>query len=250
MKVVTILGLTGSGKTTVIENIIKELKSRGFSVGSIKQIHNEAFRMDTEGKNTWRHRKAGAGTVTARSHQETDILYVGELDIYQVLSHYTEDYIIMEGVRDAVVPEIATCQEDVYPEISPLTIAISGRFSNTEVKEYKKIPVINALEDITILVDLIIEKTPSLMSDVDPKCCSKCGYDCRTFLSKCLNGERKIDECILKHSKVSLMVNGSEIVMVPFVENILRNEILGVVKELKGYKHNAKIEIELKTDDE
>ena len=248
MKAITVLGLTGSGKTTVIENIISELKRRGYSVGSIKQIHNEAFRMDTEGKNTWRHRQAGANTVTARSHQETDILYPGELPIYEVLSHYKKDFVIMEGVRDAVVPEISTCKEDEEPSITPLTIAVSGRFSNNKQKDFKGIPVINATNEIVKLVDLIIENTPKLMEDMDPKCCSACGYDCRTFLSKFLKKEVKESDCVLNTSSISLKVDGIEIPMVPFVQNILRNQVLGVVKELKGYKEGSKIDIQLDLD--
>ncbi len=52
MKVLTVTGLSGSGKTTVIENLIKELKRRGYSIGSVKEIHYEAFAIDTPGKNT------------------------------------------------------------------------------------------------------------------------------------------------------------------------------------------------------
>lgn len=248
MKVITVLGLTGSGKTTVIENIIIELKKRGYSVGSIKQIHNEAFTIDTEGKNTWRHRKAGAKTVTARSNQETDILYLGEKPIYEVLSHYNEDFVVMEGVRDAVVPEITTCKEDTVPEISPLSIAVSGRYSNNATNDFLGIPVIDSISNIKKLVDLIIEKTPNLMMDVDPKCCSMCGHDCRTFLARCLKGERKIEECVLNTTRVSLKINGKEIYMVPFVESMISNVVVGATRGLKGFKEGTEIEIKIKPE--
>lgn len=249
MKVFTVTGLTGSGKTGIIEKIIAELKARGYSVGSVKEIHNDAFRIDAEGKNTWRHRQAGADTVTARSHQETDVMYQGRLPIYEILSHYDQDYVVLEGVRDAVVPEIAVSKEEVEPDITPLTFAVSGRYANNEIAEYKGLPVINGLEDTAKLVDLIIDKTPPLMYDIDPECCSKCGYDCRAFLSRCLKGEDSPERCVLKNSRVSLKIDGREIVMVPFVENLLRNEVLGVVKELKGYKKGCEIKVEL-TDNE
>ncbi len=250
MKAFSVTGLTGSGKTSVIENIIKELKSRGFSVGSVKEIHFDAFRIDTEGKNTWRHRQAGADTVTARSHNETDILYQGHRPIYEVLSHYDQDFVILEGVRDAVVPEIAVAAEDAEPQISPLTIAVSGRYANTHSGEYQGLPIINGITETKKLVDLIIEKTPPIMSDVDPECCSKCGCDCRTFLAKCLKGEAKFEDCTLKNGKLSLKINGKDILMVPFVESILKNEVLGVVKELKGYKKGGKVTVEFTADEE
>lgn len=246
MKAFSVTGLTGSGKTTVIEAIIKELCDRGYSVGSVKEIHFEAFRIDVEGKNTYRHRQAGSGTVTARAHHETDIMFEGHKDIYEVLANYKEDIIVLEGVRDAVVPEIAVSKEDVNPKISPLTVAVSGRFANNGISEYEGLPVIHGLDDTKRLVDLILEKTPELFYDIDPECCSECGYDCRGLLSEIIKGNKSETDCVLKKSTVSLKIDGQEVVIVPFVQSILRNTVLGVVKELKGYKENAKIEISLK----
>lgn len=250
MKAFAVTGLTGSGKTSIIENIIRELISRGFTVGSVKEIHFEDFRLDNEGKNTWRHRQAGADTVTARSRFETDILYRGHRPIYDVLSHYDQDYIVLEGVRDAVVPEIAAAVEDAEPIISPLTFALSGRFANTHSGEYHNLPVINGLTDTKKLVDIIIDKTPALMPDVDPACCSLCGTDCRGFLAKCLKGEANISDCVLNHSNISLKMDGQKVVMVPFVEALLKNEVIGIVKELKGYKKGSKITVEFLDNEE
>lgn len=249
MKVFTVTGLTGSGKTSVIEKLIAELVARGYTVGSVKEIHFDAFRIDTEGKNTWRHRQAGSDTVTARNHHETDIMYQGHRPIYDVLSHYDQDFVVLEGVRDAVVPEIAVAVEDAEPIISPLTFAVSGKFANTHFGEYKGIPVINGLTDTNKLVDLIIEKTPSLMYDVDTDCCGKCGTDCRGFLEKCLKNQAKPEDCVLKQSKVSLKIDGRDVIMVPFVETLLKNEIMGIVSELKTYKKGGKIKIEFFDND-
>jgi molybdopterin-guanine dinucleotide biosynthesis protein B len=49
MKVFSVIGLSKSGKTTTIENIIKELRRRNYTVGSVKEIHFEKFKMDIEG---------------------------------------------------------------------------------------------------------------------------------------------------------------------------------------------------------
>ncbi|HQC55002.1 MAG TPA: molybdopterin-guanine dinucleotide biosynthesis protein B [Clostridia bacterium] len=248
MKVFSITGLSGSGKTATIEHIIKELIARGYTVGSVKEIHFEAFAIDTEGKNTWRHRQAGSDTVTARSANETDVLYKGHMPIYDLLSHYNQDFVILEGVHDAVVPEIAVATEDGEPKISPLTFAISGRFANAHTGTYKDLPIINGITDTKKLVDLIIEKTPSLMYDIDKECCSACGMDCRTFLSKYLKGEVDINACVLKNSKVKLTINDKNIYMVPFVESILKNVVTGVVKELKGFQKGGKICLEFVDD--
>ncbi len=245
MKVFTLLGLSGSGKTSTIECLIKELNKRGYSVGTIKEIHFEKFRMDTEGKNTYRHREAGADTVTARGIYETDILYKGHLPIYDILSHYNEDYVIMEGVRDAVVPEIVVCAESDTPKVSDLTFAVSGRYSLNGDRDFNGVPVINALTDIEKLTDLVEKVVPDLMYDIDTKCCSACGADCRSLLAKIIKGEEKRSSCVIGQGKINLKVNGNRIVIVPFVENLLKNVVLGVVKELKGYQPNAKVEIEI-----
>lgn len=246
MKVFSVTGLSTSGKTTTIEKMIGELKNRGYSVGTVKEIHFEAFRLDTEGKNTYRHRIAGANTVTARAASETDIMYQGHLPIYDVLKHYTEDYVILEGVKDAVVPNISVSAEDSVPDITPLTFALSGRFANNHSGVYNGLPVINALIDTQKLVDLIEEKVPDLMYDIDVECCGICGYDCRGLLSKHLKGEESLSKCVLKNESVSLKINGNEVIIVPFVQKLLKNVVLGVVSELKGYEKDAEIVIKLK----
>ncbi|MFA6866363.1 MAG: molybdopterin-guanine dinucleotide biosynthesis protein MobB [Clostridia bacterium] len=247
MKVFTITGLSTSGKTTTVEHLVTGLIKRGFSVGTVKEIHFVDFHLDSEGKNTQRHKDAGSSLVTARAIGETDIMYQGKQDIYKILSHYDQDYVILEGVRDAIVPEIACCKEDAKPVLSDLTIAISGRFANTNNGEYNKLPIINCISDTEKLLDLIIEKVPDLMPNVEYDCCGKCGYDCRGLLSKYLAGEETLSKCVLlNESDVQLTINGEEIVMVPFVQRLLRNAVLGVTKELKGYTKQAKIEVKLK----
>lgn len=57
MKVLSVIGTSKTGKTTIIENIIRELRRRRYTVGSVKDIHFEKFAMDTEGTNTDRHKR-------------------------------------------------------------------------------------------------------------------------------------------------------------------------------------------------
>ncbi|MDA0748423.1 MAG: molybdopterin-guanine dinucleotide biosynthesis protein B [bacterium] len=60
---VTITGYRDSGKTTAVERIVEELSGRGYRVGTVKHCHHN-FDVDKPGKDSWRHRKAGAcGTV-------------------------------------------------------------------------------------------------------------------------------------------------------------------------------------------
>ena len=67
MRVVAIVGLQGSGKTTLIERLIPELQKRGLTVSTIKHAHHHAIELDTPGKDSHRHRVAGASEVIVAS---------------------------------------------------------------------------------------------------------------------------------------------------------------------------------------
>jgi molybdopterin-guanine dinucleotide biosynthesis protein B len=83
-----------------------------------------------------------------------------------------------------------------------------------------KIPVINALTNTKELVDLIVEKTPPFAAGIDPQC-----------------------GVAVNDMDVSLKINGQEIGMVPFVQSVIKNTVLGIVKELNGYQKDAVVEI-------
>jgi len=247
MKVFSVTGMTGSGKTTTIENIVKELIKRGYSVGTVKEIHNEAFKMDTEGKNTYRHRAAGAKTVTALGFYETDVMYPYKMNIYELLRHYREDYVILEGVDYAVVPRIITAKNHEELVVDDLTFMISGVIANDVKGRINDITVLSGIDEIKEIVDLIEAKVPTLMFDIERECCGHCGMTCRELLSGYLKGKNDLSECALSKNKVKLTVDGNEIETVPFVDDILYNAVTGVAKELRGYKDCRKIEIHLKS---
>jgi molybdopterin-guanine dinucleotide biosynthesis protein B len=67
MRVVAIVGHSGSGKTTLIEKLIPALKRRGLSVSTIKRTHHHQIELDAPGKDSHRHRVAGASEVIVAS---------------------------------------------------------------------------------------------------------------------------------------------------------------------------------------
>ena len=67
MRVVAIVGRSGSGKTTLIEKLIPALQSRGLSVSTIKHTHHHEIEFDVPGKDSHRHRVAGASEVIVAS---------------------------------------------------------------------------------------------------------------------------------------------------------------------------------------
>jgi molybdopterin-guanine dinucleotide biosynthesis protein B len=67
MRVLAIVGHQGSGKTTLIERLIPALQNRGLTVSTIKHAHHHPIELDTPGKDSYRHRVAGASEVIVAS---------------------------------------------------------------------------------------------------------------------------------------------------------------------------------------
>lgn len=103
-------GWSGSGKTTLIESVIPQLAASGLRVSLIKHAR-EDFDVDQPGKDSHRHRQAGAREVLVTSSRRWVLMH--ELreaeeppfeELLERLSHC--DVVIVEGVRDAPIPKI------------------------------------------------------------------------------------------------------------------------------------------------
>lgn len=246
MKLFSVFGTSLTGKTTIIENVIKELKKRRYSVGTIKEIHFEDFQIDKKGTNTYRHSQAGAEPVTARGYYETDILYKEKLPLEKILINYSQDFVILEGIEEGNFPKILSASEttEIDERLDETVIAISGKISN-DIKKYKGLPVINAITETEKLVDLIEEKVFEKLPNFPPDCCTACGYSCRELAVKIIKGEADREDCIISDTNTKLYINGNEIDMVPFVQRLLYNAVYGVVSELDGYENGYSIEVKI-----
>ncbi len=250
MKAISVIGTTNTGKTTVCQTIISGLRKRGYSVGSVKKIHCREFSIDTDPEvDTQKHKAAGSQLVTARGYKETDILYQSMLPIDQILKNYDHDFVILEGVSDCNVPIIITAQniQQIKDKKDCRAIAVSGVIAGTGIKEAENLPVINALEKPDAIVDFVLDNAFEPLPSFDPECCSACSHSCRELAGLIAHKKAKREDCVLTAAKIYLSINGQPISMVPFVQNILTNAVMGVVKELSGYSDNSDIEIRFKT---
>ena len=249
MKVIAVNGVSSSGKTTVCETIIKGLRKRGYSVGSVKEIHYEAFKIDPDmSSNTNRHKAAGAQLVAARGFTETDILYPNMLPISDILKHYSHDFVILEGVTDCNAPRIITAhkEQEVKERMDERAILVSGVIANSGIETMQGLPVINALKDSEKLVDYVVNHAFEPLPSFDPECCFACGHTCRELAGLIAQNKASRNECVLSNPEIELKVNGHSIDMVPFVQKLLKNAVMGVVSELSGFENNGEIEVKFK----
>jgi molybdopterin-guanine dinucleotide biosynthesis protein B len=107
--IVCFVGRSGSGKTTLLVEVIRLLRERGWRVASVKHdVHGATF--DTEGKDSWRHKEAGAETVIlvapgrVVSVSDTE----GEVTLEEVRARFAggADLILAEGFKRAPHPKI------------------------------------------------------------------------------------------------------------------------------------------------
>ena len=106
---VAVVGRHNSGKTTLIERLIAELVGRGLDVGSIKHHSHRGFDIDIPGKDSYRHRAAGASeTVIAAPGQVARIKTVeDEVECNELVrSMPNHDIIVVEGYRKSGLPTI------------------------------------------------------------------------------------------------------------------------------------------------
>lgn len=110
MKIFGIIGWSGSGKTTLLVKLIPELVNRGLKVSTIKHTHHK-FDIDQPGKDSYRHREAGASEVLVASSKRWALMHElgedDEPDMEELISHMSEaDLLLVEGFKHHPYPKL------------------------------------------------------------------------------------------------------------------------------------------------
>ena len=111
MKVVGFAGFSGSGKTTLVEQLIPALKRRGQRVSIVKHAHH-SFDIDHPGKDTHRHRTAGAFEVVVASDRRLALMREFEqparMTVHHLLAELYDgvDWVLVEGFKDSDVLKV------------------------------------------------------------------------------------------------------------------------------------------------
>lgn len=128
--VIGFAGRANSGKTTLVEKIISVFAGQGIKVAVIKHTHHAFFDFDVPGKDTYRHKQAGAASVIVASSARLAMVKdtPGEYSLAEIISRYVDDadLVVVEGFKRAGIPKI-----EVYTRSSgepPLCIAGDASF--------------------------------------------------------------------------------------------------------------------------
>ena len=139
MNVIAFCGFSGSGKTTLVEQLIVRLHLAGQRVSVVKHAHHD-FDIDHPGKDSWRHRQAGAFEVVIASDRRLakmrEYPSATEPRVEQLIAELGAcDWVLVEGFKNASLPKIEvwraqTAKPARYPD-DPFVIAVATDSADT-----------------------------------------------------------------------------------------------------------------------
>lgn len=155
-KVINIIGSSSNvGKTFLIESLIKELNKRGLTVATIKHdVHG--FDIDKEGKDTYKHREAGAETVVISSKNRFALIkeVEEEIQLSDIINMVSDkDVILVEGYKNSNLRKIEVFRAGVSKDIITPKEKLIAIASDVEL-DIENVPVIHK-ENYSVLADLI-----------------------------------------------------------------------------------------------
>jgi molybdopterin-guanine dinucleotide biosynthesis protein B len=210
--IISIVGKSDSGKTTLIEKLVPELTRRGYRIATIKHdVHG--FEVDREGKDSWRHKQAGAHTVVISSPDKVALIRDVEKDLNldEIRGKLIQDVdlILSEGYKKDIQPKIEIFRKEKHQELlstkeDNLVAIVSNQKFNVGVPCFH-------LDDMKGLSNFIEEK----------------------FIKS------------KEEKEISLKVNGKTIPLNQFVRDILPKTIKGMLSSLKGCDNPKRIEINI-----
>jgi molybdopterin-guanine dinucleotide biosynthesis protein B len=117
--VISVVGKSGVGKTTALERIIRELKARGYAVGTVKH-DTHGFEVDRPGKDSWRHAQAGSDAVVISGPRRMALIrrLDAEMPLDEVVGTMGDvDIVITEGYKRGDKPKIEVTRKERGTEL-------------------------------------------------------------------------------------------------------------------------------------
>ena len=208
--IVSIVGKSKAGKTTLLEKLTQELKSRGYRVATIKHAPN-GMTFDETGKDSWRHIQAGSEATVISSPDKVVLIkpVPQALALEEIALLFGEDYdiILTEGFKKDNAPKIEVHRRQVgapFSSIKKLIAIATDEPLETKTRQF-------SLDDVKGLVD---------------------------FLE---NGFIKP-----QRERLSLYVNDTPITLSSFPRGIINNILVAMASSLKGVGEIKTIKLFLK----
>lgn len=210
--IISIVGKSASGKTTLLESLILELKQRGYKVAVIKHAGDD-FELDKPGKDSWRLIQAGGEVVAISSPSRVAVIKKTERDLSpRELSYFIRwdyDLLLTEGFKQGGAPKIEVHRKEQGSDLlcppQQLLAVVTDEPLSIEVPQFSK-------DEIQGLADLIEKRLQA-----KPK-----GED------------------------VELLVNDTPIPIKLFVRDLLARTLVAMVSTLKGVKEVKSLSISLR----
>ena len=153
--VIAFAAYSGTGKTTLIEKLIRELKGRGMRLAVIKH-DGHSFEIDHEGKDSRRFTDAGADICMISSAEKTAYIEQGELSLEQLLGTVRDvDLILVEGYKNKNLPQIGIARKATGKGFTADISRFVALVTDCDVEA--NVPVFG-LDDISDIADFILEK--------------------------------------------------------------------------------------------
>jgi molybdopterin-guanine dinucleotide biosynthesis protein B len=164
MKVIGLAGWSGAGKTTLLTRAIPQLQKQGLRVSVIKHAHH-AFDVDVPGKDSWKHREAGAAEVLVSSSQRWALMHelrgAAEPRLSELLAKMSQvDLVVVEGFKREPHRKIEVYRAaNEKPLLFPDDPGIVGIATDTAVET--TLPTAH-LDDIEAVVAMMLKSAISL----------------------------------------------------------------------------------------
>ena len=158
--IVSFVGRSNSGKTTFIERVIPELVRAGYKVATVKHA-GHGFDLDTAGKDSWRHKQAGASSVVILSKGSMAVFadVSDQLKVEDVRDRFldgTYDLIIAEGWKHEGYPKIVIVRD----QLGEVPISPEGLLAVVSDKPVDLTVPLFGLDDVPAVAVLIMKHFP------------------------------------------------------------------------------------------
>jgi molybdopterin-guanine dinucleotide biosynthesis protein B len=256
--VISFIGRHNSGKTTVLEKVIRGLKEKGYKVAVIKH-HKGDFELDVHGKDTWRLGQAGSDVVVISSPRKTAIIRQPQqeltLDQIREMVWQGMDIVISEGYKFDNKPKIEVYRSEVSDRIlsaeKDLVALVTDRRFDVSVPQF-------SLNDAEGIVEFIVKSY--LSNPVYAKVTltvNGAPVDLKPFVQhmfiNTINGllaalhdagnAAEIKITVSNKGEACLIADGNSVKMKPFIQDMLKNTTRGLVVALRGIEKAEEIEV-------